>query len=152
MPDFTRLTSIFGRRLALSSSGGLVNSASHAFVSRDATGTLQDTLRSYVETISSSGAQMVNRGLSILSSASATARAVLIAAPLAGLEKVIYSVSSASVITISGSATTTIFQTSGAGTTVMTITAGGGATGEGVRLIGLSTTRWGMLGKTGGVA
>ena len=154
MGDFQRVTSLFGRRLGLTSSGGLVNDSTFVAIMRNATGVIQDVMRSYVESISSSGAQAVRYGVSILATATATARAFSIQTPISGVEKRIFSQASGSVVTIETSATTILIASTGAGggATSLTITNAAGTKGEAVTLMGLSSTLWTVASKTGGVA
>ena len=65
-----------------------------------------------------------------------------------GLEKFIFSLSSASTILLETTATGIFFLTTNGSATAMTFSAGGGSLGERVHMIGLSGTRWAFLSKT----
>lgn len=144
--DFIKQVSIHGKRLYLTSTGGIANDSSFVAVMRNATGVVQDKIRSYVETISSSGSVLVNYGLSIISSATGQATfAHTIAAPVAGITKSIFQEGSATTVTFGTSATTILFRsTASAGSTLMTFSSTNGLGGTAVTLIGLSATRWGI--------
>jgi|SRR3990167_1550477 len=145
---FSRLTSINGRRLAMSSSGAIVDKNGFGAVMADSSGVLQTVIKSFVETISSSAAVLAAYGLSIFSSATSTARNFTIAAPSSGQGKEIFSLSSASTITLETTATGIFFVSTGASSTAITFSAGAGSFGETITLRGLSATRWAVLRKT----
>lgn len=144
---FGRLTSIHGRRIAMSATGAIVDKNGYGAVMADATGVLQTTLRSAVEYISSSGAVLSAVGMSVFSSGTATAQTYTISAPSSGQEKQIFSLTSASVLTIETTAASITFVTTGASSSALTF-GGAGVFGESVTLRGISTTRWAVLTKT----
>ena len=148
MPLFTRLTGIHGRRIAMSSTGAIVDKNGYGALMVDASGVLQMVVKSAVELVSSSGALLAAHGMSYFSSGTATSRNFTIAAPSSGLEKFIFSLSSASTILLETTATGIFFLTTNGSATAMTFSAGGGSLGERVHMIGLSGTRWAFLSKT----
>lgn len=147
MPLFTRLTSIHGRRIAMSATGAIVDKNGFGAVMADASGVLQTVIKSAVETVSSSQAEMVAYGLSIFSSGTATSRNFTIKAPSSGLEKEIFSLSSASTILVETTATGIFFVSTGASSTAITFS-GANNYGQTIRLRGLSSTRWAAMNKT----
>ena len=148
---FTRLTGIHGRRIAMNATGAIVDKNGFGALMVDSSGVLQMVVKSAVELISSSGAVLVAHGLSYFSSATSTSRNFTIAAPSSGLEKFIFSLSSASTILLETTATGIFFYSTGASSTAMTFSLVGGAYGETVHMIGLSATRWAVVRKSGAV-
>ena len=144
---FSRLTSIHGRRIAMSATGAIVDKNGFGAVMADASGVVQSAMKSVVEAISSSGAVLSAKGMSYLSSGTATARNFTISAPSSGQLKEIFSLSSASVITLETTATGIFFVSTGASSTSLTF-GGANVFGESVILRGLSSTRWAVLNKT----
>lgn len=151
--DFIKQVSIHGKRLYLTSTGGIANDSSFVAVMRNATGVVQDKIRSYVETISSSGSVLVNYGLSIISTSTGQGTfAHTLAAPVSGIVKRIFQESSATTVTFGTEATTVLFRSTGsAGSTLMTFSSTNGLGGCSVTLVGLSTTRWGIVDSKGAV-
>ena len=147
MPLFTRLTSIHGRRIAMNSTGAIVDKNGYGALMVDASGVLQMVVKSAVELISSSGAVLVAHGMSYLSTGTATDRSFTISAPSSGLEKFIFSLSSASTILIETTAASILFVTTGASSSAITFS-GANMHGEVVHMMGLSATRWAVLNKT----
>lgn len=144
---FSRLTSIHGRRIAMSATGAIVDKNGFGAVMADASGVLQSAFKSAVEQVSSSAAVLAGVGMSYLSSGTATARNFTLAAPSSGQLKEIFSLSSASAITIETTATGIFFVSTGASSTALTFS-GSNVFGESVTLRGLSSTRWAILQKT----
>lgn len=144
---FSRLSSIHGRRIAMSSTGAIVDKNGYGAVVADASGVLQSAFKSAVELISSSGAVLAAVGMSYLSSGTATSRNFTILAPSSGQHKEIFSLSSASVIVLETTATGIYFVSTGTSSSALTF---GGATlfGATVTLRGLSATRWAVLNKS----
>lgn len=144
---FSRLTSINGRRIAMSATGAIVDKNGWGAVMADSSGVLQTPVKTYVEAISSSGSVLSATGLSYLSAGTATSQNFTIAAPSSGLSKEIFSLSSASTILIETTATGIFFVTTGASSTAMTFS-GTNNYGQTITLRGLSSTRWASLHKT----
>lgn len=149
---FTRLTSIHGRRIAMSATGAIVDKNGFGAVMADASGVLQTTLKSIVETLSSSGAQAVAYGMSVFSSATATSRNFTLVAPSSGQGKEIFSLSSATTTVLETTTSDITFVTTGAESSALTWSAGGGIFGERIVLKGLSNTRWAITNKTAQVS
>ena len=145
---FTRLTGINGRRIGMNSTGAIVDKNGFGAVMMDSSGVLQNVVKSAVELISSSGAVLAAHGMSYFSSGTATSRNFTISAPSSGLEKIIFSLSSATTILLETTATGIFFFTTNGSATAMTFSAGGGALGERVHMMGLSATRWALINKT----
>ena len=144
---YTRLTSLHGRRIAMNSTGAIVDKYGYGAVMMDSSGVLQNVIKSAVELISSSGAVLAAHGMSYFSSGTATSRNFTISAPSSGLEKFIFSLSSATTILIETTATGIFFYTTNASSTALTFSAAD-ARGERVHMMGLSSTRWAILSKT----
>ena len=162
------LTSLWGRRLGLTSSGGLMvrHPSSAPANSRTLTlstaGTLNETialfnatvgeitvqdLKSVVVATETTGTTLTNYGHSILSSAAATAQFFVMTAPEVGLFKsVVVGRNTASEITLQGTATTILFGSTGADKIFFT---GADVRGVGVLLQGESTTRWSVISRGG---
>ena len=150
---FGMKTSIWGRRLFLSSSGGICNATdgSTAFdsvaITRDSTGTfISPHDEPVVTTTSTGGATLTFAGIITIAS-SATAATFLLTAPTAGRKCDIYISGSASALTFGGTSTSQVFMKVGgttAGSTTLTLTDANLA-GQTVHLRGLSATQYGVL-------
>lgn len=154
------LVSIHGRRLGITSSGGLISRPSTApgtanhFAEISSAGVMNSTittmtvqeLKSYVETISSSAATMVNHGLSVISSDVINVSVLTLAAPAAGVEKMIYGDSSASTITLNTTSSDITFGASVLSSALVFDNAGG-VRGTSVLLKGISASRWAFFGR-----
>lgn len=154
---FEMRTSLHGRRLGLSSTGGVIQAInSSGKNSTDFIMAAQMWGEGMVASHSSSGATLKNVGTNIISSATAAAYAFSIATPVADAYAEILSDSSATTITIGTGATTIFFRSTGGGlSTGLTISVAstlGGCVGEFVILRGISATRWHVRGKSAGVS
>lgn len=147
MPVFDRLTSIHGRRIAMSATGAIVDKEGYGALMVDASGVVQGIMKSAVELISSSAAVLVGVGMSYLSSASASSRNFSISIPSSGQKKEIYSLSSASVMLLETTSSDVKFTSTAGLSTALTF---GGVTGYGssITLRGLSATRWAVINKS----
>lgn len=156
------LTSIRGKRLGLTSSGGLTfqptsstgmahaaeistagvfNSSVTSF--RSTVGTLEiATLKSLVETISSSAATMLGYGVSVISSDVINVSVLKLSAPVAGVYKEIIGQSSASTISFNTTSSDITFSSSLAGSSAYVFDTLGGIHNAAVVFRGLSSTRW----------
>lgn len=151
---FTQRTSIHGRRLGLSSTGGIITGVdstgggSTAFVLA-----AQMWGSAMLNTVSSSEATLRNAGVNLISTATSTAYTFTVGAPVAGVAMEVISRSSATTVTFQTSATTILFFDStltpdGATGLVLSQTStDGGNFGAAVMLRGLSTARWQVLNK-----
>lgn len=154
---FTIRTSIFGRRLGLTSTDGLYvgdpgsTVVDRAAILRDSTGAILGPHYEPLTSASSSGAEISNEGVTQLSSATSTALTFMLLKPSAGVLKRIVSMSTSSAITIDTSATTIVFQTSGGASSTSLSFGAANNRGEFAVLVGLSTARWMAIGKSGGV-
>lgn len=150
---FSNLTSIHARRLALSSTGAIVDRNGYGAVIADSSGVLQTQIKTYSEMISSSGAVLAGYGMSILSSGTATDRSFTISTPSSGQGKEIFSLSSASTITLETTATGVYFvymnASAGVSSTKITFEGELGVFGQATLLRGLSSTRWAVLHTSG---
>ena len=151
------VTSIHGRRLGLSSTGGIIQAlTSTGGGSSEFDLTAQMWGQGMVATHSSSEATLRNVGTNIISSATAASYLFTMAAPVINARTEVFSQSSATTIVIDSGATTRFFQSTGAGlSTALTISLAstlGGCVGEAVTLLGLSTTRWAVMNKTAAVS
>ena len=154
------LVSLHGRRLGISSSGGLVSRPSTApntaihFAEISSAGVVNSSittmtvqeLKSYVETISSSAATMVNHGLSVISSDVINVSVLKLSAPISGLEKMIYGDSSASTVSLNTTSSDITFGASVLSSAFVFDNAGG-VRGTSLLLKGISTTRWALIGR-----
>lgn len=161
---YDRRTSIHGRRLALNSTGAIVDFNGYGALMKNSTGAIQssssaltyagslavdDGFTQGVQTASSSGTTFSAFGLSILSSATATDRNFTMPTPVAGRFKEIVSASSATTIVIETTVASITFVTTGTSSTKLTLSLAGGVFGAAIELRGMSATRWAVLNKTG---
>lgn len=137
----TGLTSHF----AEISSAGVFNSSVTSFGSTIGDITIQ-TLRSLVETISSSAATMVNYGLSVISSDVINVSVINLAAPAVGVGKEIYGDSSASTISFQTTSSNITFGATVASSAYVFDNVGG-IRGTSLILRGITTSRWALLGR-----
>lgn len=160
---FTMNHSIHGRRLGLSTTGGLVSAAGSTGRGSTIFGlAFQQWGDDMVQTVSTGGALINNFGLTIVSSDSTSGMAALeMAAPVAGVHKEIYFLGSATALTLDTTATTITFLTSGSSLTGIsgstTLSIDGDLTrleigGQALILRGLSTTQWQVASKTVGIS
>ena len=161
--------SLHGRKFGLSASGGVVigkTSATGGVMSHlaeissagkfessvdgaSAIGEWGSSLTGYkgfVETIDASDDQMVNYGLSHITSDVINGSTILISTPEIGIKKEIFLDSSASTISIGTTAAGITFGAS-VGSSVYNMDAAGGTRGTGLILQGLSATRWAFLAR-----
>ena len=152
---FKMLTSIHGRRLGLSSSGGIVSDrGSTGGGSTDFVMAAQMWGTAMVETVSSAGATVNNAGVTIISSDStAGTTPYIVQAPVAGLSKEIFITTTATAIAFNTNATTVFFnstlgETAAGGSTTLSVT--GPATGiaGSIVLRGLNATQWAIMSHT----
>ena len=100
--------------------------------------------RSFVNATETTGTTLVNYGLSILSSAAATAQFFVMLAPVVGgLKMVAVGQNTASEITLQGTATTILFGSTGADKIFFS---GADIRGLAVTLVGITATRWANVG------
>ena len=158
MADFVSRTSIHGRRLGISSSGGLVTcygstgNQSTGYVAvaimRDTTGTMMGPHDEPVVTTTSTGGDTVLTFGGVLAINSTVAAPTwLISAPTAGRLMEIYVISSASAIVFGGTSTSQVFMKVGGGSpgsTTLTLTDVNLA-GHSLKLRGLSATKFGVF-------
>ena len=159
------LTSLWGRRLGLTASGGLmvrhpttapINTraltVSTLDVVQELIGNFASTIteltvatfKSVVNATETTGTTLVNYGFSLLSSAAATAQFFVMAAPAVGILKMVaVGQNTASEITLQGTATTILFGSTG-GDKIFFSAAD--TRGLAVTLLGITTTRWANIG------
>lgn len=162
------LTSVHGRKLGLSASGGLLAQPtsstgmthfaeiSSAGVFNSSVSSFRSTitelevykLKSYVETISSSAATLINNGISSISSDVINVSVLKLSAPETGVVKIIFGDSSASTISFNTTSSDIQFVSTAANSSALVWDKAGGVRGDLVFLAGLSSTRWATLFKT----
>lgn len=148
MPTFVQRTSIHGRRLGISSSGGITSSPSG---STDIDRSAQMWGPGLISSISSAET-IPNSGVNILSTAAAGALTYTIAAPVAGVRCEVISQTTSSGVTLNTTATTINFNSSGGtSSTALTMLLAGGTEGQSVVLRGLSATQWQVVSRSGAV-
>jgi hypothetical protein len=142
------VTSIYGRRLGLSSTGGITQSLT-------STGGISSSFLLLAQmwgpamvatTTSTGGATLSNSGVSIINS-SATSATFLVSAPVIGVRKEIYIISASSVMIFGGTSTSQVFMKvagGAAGSTIITLTDASLA-GQVLILRGLTATQWGVI-------
>ena len=161
------LTSLHGRKIGLSATGGVLiaptsstgmshlaeissagvfNSSITGFGSTITEMTVAKQ-KSVVDTISSSAATLLNYGLSVISSDVINVSVLVLPAPETGLHKQIWGDSSASTVTLTSTAASITFDTT-VGSSVLVFDKAGGIRGSQINLRGLSATRWAVLART----
>ena len=153
MAAFKMRVSKHGRLLGISSTGGIIQ----AITSTGVAGSSEFSYAAQMwgdgmvaTTTSTGGATLGNSGVSVINT-SASAATFLIAAPVTGVSKEIYIISSASALTFGGTSTSQVFMKIAggiAGSTTLTLTAASTAdslAGNTLLLRGLSATQWGVM-------
>ena len=143
--NFQPTTSTGMSHVAEISSAGVFNSSISNFNSTITDMTVA-TLRSVVETISSSAATLLGYGLSVISSDVINVSVLKVSAPVAGVRKLIYGDSSASTITLNTTSSDITFGASVLSSALVFDNAGG-VRGTSVVLEGISATRWAFFGR-----
>jgi hypothetical protein len=146
MPFFQR-TSIHGRRLSITSTGG-IGSKSSGSTSHAPDQVAQMWGPGLKSVASASEVEMVNFGITSLTAASATAQNYTILAPVEGVRKDIHIETSASEITLNGATTDIVFQSTFAGVGSSMFLSSALLAGKTVSLLGMSTARWAITGST----
>lgn len=158
MANYVMRTSIFGRRLGLSSTGAIITSYGStgnqstgfdaAAIMKDSTGTILGPHDEPVVTTTSTGGDTVLTFGGVLAiNSSVAAPTWLISAPTAGRLMEIYIISSASAIVFGGTSTSQVFMKVGGGSpgsTTLTLTDANLA-GHSLKLRGLSATKIGVM-------
>ena len=144
---FLPRTSIHGRRLAITSTGGLGSlSSGSTEIKLDQVAQMWGPgLKSVA---SASEVEMNNFGITSLTAASATAQNYTILAPVEGVHKDIHIETSASEITLNGATTDIVFQSTFAGVGSSMFLTSALLAVKTVSLLGMSTARWAILGST----
>lgn len=155
---FEPRTSIHGRRLALSSSGGIITAArsTGGSNSTDYTMSAQMWGDGLMQTVSSVGSVIRNAGFTVVSSDSTSGSSTLpifLAAPIAGLYKEIHFQTPATALALNTTSSTIFFNTTLAeaaagGSTTLTIAGTTLGIGGSIALRGLSTAQWAILSHT----
>jgi hypothetical protein len=143
------LTSLHGRRFGLTSTGGLGANETGSTglviaLMKSTADIVQGAYGSTVETAAVVATTMINYGMSVLSTATATAATYTLAAPVKGVEKQIYAACSASEITIQGTATSILFGSTGGDKLFFSAASN---QSNAVMLKGISSTRWAVLAR-----
>lgn len=140
----TMRTSIHGRRLGLSSTGGILAGSSG---STEFESIAQMWGNDLIENVILADATISNSGVTVISTGSTSGSSMVVAAPVAGVYKEIVFQTSATALTFQTTAATihfnsTLAENSTGGSTTLTI-AGAAAGTAGVLIMrGLSTTQW----------
>lgn len=153
---FVQRTSIHGRRLGISTTGGIISASSGSTAAADQAAQMWGV--GLCNEVSSGGELIPNDGITIISSDSTGGEAFIIASPVVGIAKEILCAASASAYTLNTSATSVLFVGTGTGSTQLgnigsTILTMGSANavnlfGLSIQLRGLSATRWAVLGRS----
>jgi hypothetical protein len=146
---FVMQTSIHGRRLGISSTGGIVSGlTSTGGGSTAIVAAAQMWGDVMVATHSSSGATFNNYGVNFISSATAAAYNFTMPEPVNGVMTSILSMSSATTITIETTGVAVFGSTVVGGSSKVTFTFANGSQGAFIDLIGIGSTIWAVRGKT----
>ena len=149
---FPMATSIHGRRLGLSSTGGIItgyNSTGQISTALEASAqmwgpAMNDSVTAVTSTIG-------NAGFTALTVATATAITFEIAAPVEGVYKEIHIDTSASEISLGGPTTDITFRGTAAGVGSTMFLSAANLAGRTITLRGMSTARWANIGSTNAV-
>ena len=152
MTTFTQRVSLHGRRLGLSSSGGLV-AISSAGSTAGANVAAQMWGSGAIETVSANAATIRNSGVTIVSTDSTSGATFDVSAPVAGVHKEIHFQTSATALTLNTTATTikfnsTLAEAAAGGSTLLNIVGAAAGTAGSLILRGLSATAWSIASKT----
>ena len=151
-------TSIHGRRLGLSSTGGIIQGlTSTGGGSSEFNLHTQMWGSAMVETVSSAGAVMSNSGVSIVSSNSTSGASFAVAAPVSGVYKEIHFQTPATAHTLGTTSTTiwfnsTLGEAAAGGSTTLTVAGSTLGIGGSLVLRGLSASVWSIIGHTANVS
>jgi|ETNvirenome_6_85_1030632.scaffolds.fasta_scaffold25472_2 ribosomal protein S6E (S10) len=139
----TVFKSMHGRELGMNSSGQLVGQ-------RDKTDTTLYPISSIkkVQAAVATGSTAENAGMQILSSGTATAQSYEIKAPVPGVDVQLHVQSSASEVTIGGTATGVIFKPALAGAGSSMFLSAANLSGKVLKLTGVTTTQYAVTGST----
>ena len=151
---FTKLHSIYGRILGVSSTFGIVSGAKADGSPGSTAFTMAAQMwgQGMISNISSGGT-LVASGVNILSSAAAAVLTYTMPAPVAGVQTEIISDTSSSQITIQTTDVSINFNSSGGtSSTTVTINRAAGTKGESFIVRGLSDTRWQLVSRSASVA
>ncbi|MGI9503587.1 MAG: hypothetical protein ACR2RE_11090 [Geminicoccaceae bacterium] len=143
-------TSIHGRRLGISSTGGILAGSSDSTTFGSAAQMWGDDLQ---EVLTTAGASIRNYGTSVVSTGSTSGSSMVLSAPVSGVHKEIFFATSATAFTLSADAATTKFNTTSAesltgGTTSLSITGGALGIGGGLVLRGYDENTWFVVSGT----
>lgn len=166
MAFFEPRTSLHGRRLALSSTGGIIQGITStgrtstdfdmAAVMRDSTGARLSPLYEPITTHSSTSTTLVTGQVNLVSSATSGALTFTLPAPVAGIHAEVIIHATSTTITLQTSATTILFydstltRTGATGLAFETLSTDGGNYGAAAMFRGLSTTKWQVMHKPRG--
>lgn len=146
----TMRTSIHGRKLGLSSTGGILggSSGSTAFNS-----VAQMWGADLFETVSGAVGAISNSGVSIVSSDSTSGSSMPVSAPVQGVSKEVFFQTSATALVLHTTAATiwfnsTLAEAAAGGSTTLTVAGGAAGIGGSLVLRGLSTTVWQIVSAT----
>lgn len=145
--SFVMQVSKHGRRLGLSSSGGIVSDVGSTGRSSTAIVSAAQMWGPGMLKARSSGATLDNAGLNVISSSTLASMSLTLTAPVAGITTEIISEASSTTITIETGSASVVFNTSAgaADSTALTLTGAAGLKGAALVLRGLSTTKWQVL-------
>lgn len=136
-----------GRRLGLSTTGGIVSDVGSTGKSKPTIVSAAQMWGDGMYAARSSGARLDNAGLNVLTSSTLASMTFTLAAPIKGITTEIISQTSSTTVSLETSATTIVFKTSAgaADTTALALSGASGLQGAAVVLRGLSTTIWQVL-------
>lgn len=152
-----RLTSIHGRRLALSSTGAIVDSEGYGSVMKSTADVVQNSTALMFSQVgvnpqsgvsSSVASTLTSYGWEPISSGTATAISFEIAAPVAGVSKEIFIGTSASEATFGSPTTAIVFKPAIAGVGSSMFFSAVNLAGTTIVLRGVSTSQWAVTGST----
>jgi hypothetical protein len=146
---FSLQVSKHGRRLGLSTTGGIVSDVGSTGKSSTAIVNSAQMWGDGMTVSRSSGATLDNCGLNVLTSSTLAAMSFNLNAPVKGVTAEIISETSSTTITIETASSLVTFRSSAgaAASTALTLSGASGLAGAAVVLRGLSTTKWQVLSK-----
>ncbi len=153
---FTSRKSIHGRQLAISSTGGIISAAGSTGNENSTAFNMAAQMwgKALFQTVSTSGADISNSGVTIISSDSTSGITFDLLAPAQGISKELHIQCSATLLKIETTAASIVFHSSlgiGAtvGSTILSLSSSAIGLAGNITLRGVSTTKWAVTSVAG---
>lgn len=151
---FTKQHSIYGRQLAMSTTGGVVSAVTSTGGKNSTAFDLAAQMwgPAMSEDVDSSAFTVNSAGISVITTAVISASILTLPAPVQGVSKELHFQTEATAMTIAMAAgvtvNTTLAESAAGGTTALTVAGAAGGIGGVTVLRGLSSTVWGVVSHT----